>query len=495
MSANSTYGLKTKIGSSVPFFHKKNNSYNFSLNTGRLNQISKKYSKDKKQLKNYQTNNSKFNIVNHSNYIKKDSNISKLLTSINKNNKKIELNFNKYYSPTYRLNKSNLENIILLKKRQYPSQTNINKKMLNKESYIKDYNINNNKVKSVNNSKKLSNINININISKKIISTYYNKAKNKNNIIIKKKSVNALNNTEIKENENKKYYKINNKDNSNQNDTENIVKNQSEIILKKFSNKDINLIGNQSKNSMNHNSLGHFSTNSNMSTNTNKNNHCSKTNLNNIKNNNYINYTSNDIYNNNNISKDKENNKKNQGNIYNKIIKENKSMYLSKIEIPINSSFSPRNINNIQNYLKYLHIGQNKNKNSPNNKGKNPKFSSNNLNFTHNNTEYNVNNKTGIYDSNNAFTKINYKYNKKNINDIPKNENKKENNKNENNMILNAKKKKSNQICNKSTSIDENKGIDIISIENPEELHYFYVKLVQKGKNINFDNKKNESEY
>ena len=37
-------------------------------------------------------------------------------------------------------------------------------------------------------------------------------------------------------------------------------------------------------------------------------------------------------------------------------------MYLSKIQIPINSSVSPRNINSIQNYLKYLHIGLNNKK-------------------------------------------------------------------------------------------------------------------------------------
>ena len=58
-------------------------------------------------------------------------------------------------------------------------------------------------------------------------------------------------------------------------------------------------------------------------------------------------------------------------------------------------------------------------------------------------------------------------------------------------MNLDSKKnKKNNQKYNQSTSIDENKGIDIFSIECPEELHYFYVKLFQKGKNINFDNKK-----
>ena len=78
--------------------------------------------------------------------------------------------------------------------------------------------------------------------------------------------------------------------------------NISESALKKISNHEISMI--QNKNSLNLNSLGHFSTNSNMSTNTNKNN-CSKSNinLNNSKQKNiHINYTSNDIYNNNNIN-------------------------------------------------------------------------------------------------------------------------------------------------------------------------------------------------
>ena len=175
MSVCNKYGLKTKISSNIPFFHKKNNSFNFPLNSEKfLNQNSKKFTKNQIELKNIQNNISKYNIVNNSNYTKKDSNITKLLTSINKNNKKIEINTNKYYSPTSRLNKLNFEDIIILKKKQYTSLNNINKKMLSHDNTKKDFNIHKQK-KSLSKNRKLSNINININISKDIISTYYNK--------------------------------------------------------------------------------------------------------------------------------------------------------------------------------------------------------------------------------------------------------------------------------------------------------------------------------
>ena len=79
-----------------------------------------------------------------------------------------------------------------------------------------------------------------------------------------------------------------------------MIKNKSSNILKKFSNFEPSM-NNLVKNGITHNSLGHFSTNSNMSTNTNKNNQYSKSNVNINKNsiskNNHINYTSNDIYN------------------------------------------------------------------------------------------------------------------------------------------------------------------------------------------------------
>ena len=511
MSVYNKPDFKSKIGSNTPsFVHKKNNSLNFSTNTGRfLQENVNKLVKNKLELNNTQNNNTENNIVNHNNYMNSNSNINKLLTTTNKNNRKIEINLNKNYSPTSRLNKTSGDNIILLKHKQCTSQTNINhnkitpKENNNKEcNIIINNNINNEKEKNNEKNKNLNNINININISKKIISTYYNKSKDKNNLIIKKKSINSVNNSEAKECDKKTYYKINTREDIKQSKNENIEKNRSTSILKKFSNKNSslnNINGKENKSSVNLNSLGHFSTNSNMSTNTNKNNY-SKTNINNSKNNNvlksnHINYTSNDIYNIDNLN-DKENNKKTQGNIANKITKENKSMYLSQIQIPINSS-SPRNINSIQNYLKYLHIGQ---KNSPQNKSKNQKLSANNINFTHNHTENNVfeniYNNTYNYEYNNAFTQNNYKYNKKNLKDIPKGENKNKNNNNikEKSEInigsLSKKIKKSSQKISDLSYISENKGIDGISIENPEELHYFFVKIFQKGKNIDFDKKK-----
>ena len=315
-----------------------------------------------------------------------------------------------------------------------------------------------------------------------------------------------MTNSDTKDNnENNKYYKKNGKDELKKSnyDGVGVVKNQSSNILKKFSNYESsmnninNITSTQSKNSMNHNSLGHFSTNSNMSTNTNKNNnHISKSNVNNYKNNinknNHINYTCNEIL----INNNKENNKKNQGSVLNKIIKENKSMYLSQIQIPFNSSCSPRNINSIQNYLKYLNLGQNNSKNyknSPYNRSKYQKLSANNINYIHNNTENNIYNNTYNYDySNNVFTPNSYHNNNNNYINVPKDDN-------DNNIIqkkspskstyMTRRNKNSNQKCSNSNSENENKEVIGPSIESPEELHYFYVKIFQKGNNINFDNK------
>ena len=490
--------LYSKINAKSPtFIHKKTNSLNFSTNTGRFPENSNKYYKNKLELKTNQNSNTENNIVNSNNYMNVNSNINKLLTTTNKNSRKIEINLNKNCSPMSRLNKSGCDNIILLKHKQCTSQTNINHRKNNlkgnddKEcNIIINNNINNEKEKNNSKNKNLNNINININISKKIISTYYNKSKDKNNFIIKKKSINSIKNSESKEfeNSNSKYYKGNNREDSKKQYSENIVKNQSTNILKKYTNKNSstnNINGKESKTSLNLNSLGHFSTNSNMSTNTNKNTN-NYTKINNNKNI-HINYTSNDIYSN--YLKDKENNnKKSQGNAINKIIKENKSMCLSQIQIPNNSSNSPRNINSIQNYLKYLHIGQGKN--SPQNRGKNQKLSATNINFVHNHTENNASetyNNTFNYEYNSAFTQNNYKYNKKNFKEIPKGERRNTKDNIENKSVLSSKrnKKKSDE-----SFTNENKVINEILIECPEELHFFYVKIFQKGKIINFDNKK-----
>ena len=505
MSVYNKPDIKLKIGANASsFIHKKTNSLSFSSNTGKfLQDNSNKVSENKLQLKNTSKDNIENNVIN--NY--ESSNINKLLTTTNKSNKKIEININKNYSPTSRLNKSGGENIILLKHKHSTSQYNINNnKRVNdannkKCNIIINNNINNNvndtKDKNNNKNKNLNNINININISKKIISTYYNKSKDKSNIIIKKKSINSMNNSGAKDNDNNnKYYRIYNKEVLKHSNNENIIKNQSANALKKISNNEISMNNiSQNKNSLNLNSLGYFSTNSNMSTNTNKNKHYSKTNLNNSKTkNNHINYTSNDIYNINNSNDKDNNNKKSQGIMFNKIIKENKSMYLSQIQIPVNSSSSPKNINSIQNYLKYLHIGQNSskyNKNSPYDRtNKNQKLSENNIIFKHNNTENNAMNITYNYEYNNALTQNNHKYNKKNVNDIPKGENINKIKKESNKTTGKRRNRVSIHNTNYSNSIYENKALDTARFECPEQLHYFYVKMFQKGKNINFDKKK-----
>ena len=495
MSVYNKPDFKSKIGSTPSFIHKKNNSQNFTSNAGRfIRDNSIKLWKNKLEINNTQTNNTENNIVNNMN---SNSNINKLLTTTNKNNRKIEINLNKNYSPTSRLIKTSGENIILLNNKQCTSQTNINHshKISNKNNDNKECNIiinnNINNEKNDVKNKNLSNINININISKKIISTYYNKSKDKNNLIMKKKSINSVNNSDAKEYDKKNYYKLDKREDIKQPKNENKEKIQSSNILKKFSNKNTslnNINGKENKSSVNLTSLAHFSTNSNISTNTNKNNYI-KTNVNNSKNkiltNSHINYTSNDIYNIN----VKENNKKIQGNAANKITKEYKSMYLSQIQIPINSS-SPRNINSIQNYLKYLHIGQ---KNSPQNRSKNQKLSANNINFTHNNTENNAYentyNNTYIYEYNNVITQKNYKYNRKNLKNIPKGESKNKNNniKENNSGLLTKRSKKNSHNINEFSNISQNKDIYEITFENPEELHYFFVKIFQKGKTINFD--------
>ena len=179
-------------------------------------------------------------------------------------------------------------------------------------------------------------------------------------------------------------------------------------------------------------------------------------------------------------------------------------MCFSQIQIPINSSCSPKNINSIQNYLKYLHLGQNSNKsykNSPYNRGKNQKLSSTNINYVHNNTENNnysnIYNNTYNFDySNNVFTKNTY--NKKNLIDIPKGENSYNNSAikeipSNKNIYYSKRNKINNQKSNDSTFNSENRGkIEISSqyIECPEELHYLYVTIFQKGNGMNFDKNK-----
>ena len=483
MSIYNKPDLKINIGCNTPSFHKKLSSMNFSSsNTGRSLQENQKkfFFKNKFDLKHHTNINSESNIINYNNQqIIPNSNINKVLTSANIKNRKIEIDLNKNNSPTSsKFNKSFGDNNILFKHKQSTSHNNINKKIIN-------YNINNLKEINRNKSKNsLNNINININISKKIISTYYNKSRDKKNLIVKKKSINSLNNSNKKDSKSNNFYQINNnnfinKEDIKKNNNENIAKNQSERIFKKIqNNNDSYLINyytneNQNKNTGNHNSLAYFSTNSNMSTNTNKNN----MNNSNIYMNNNQNYTRDDIYNN--YFSNRDINKKNYGNPINKIIKENKSCF-SQIQSPIGISHTQgNNINSIQNYLKYLNIGQ-KNKNYKNapviSKNKAHKLSANNI-YKQNNTESNIynNNYNSNYNYETQTTFSQNNYNK--LND------------DNDNLIPSLKNHKKFSDFNKKK---ETKKINVLSLESPEELHYFYVKILQKGKNVNFDHKKNK---
>ena len=176
------------------------------------------------------------------------------------------------------------------------------------------------------------------------------------------------------------------------------------------------------------------------------------------KNNDYINHTESNEINN--------GRKNNQENNLNKIKKENKSMFLSQIQLPIKSSVSPRNVNNIQNYIRLNQQKNNNNKNyrkSPNNKT-NTKLSTNNINMYHNNTENNINEKLSetTYngeESYNAYKKTGRNSPQKGI-------------------YINRK------------SISKNKNFDI-DVDCPEELHFFYINIFQKGNKINFERKNN----
>ena len=471
MSIYSKPDLKINLGYNTPSYsHKKVNSLNFSCNTGRfLQENSKKYCY-KNKLEGKDNKNLNTEIAFNSHNIPK-SNINKVLTSSNLNNRKIEIELNKNYSPKNKSNKSMEENFILFKHKQSTSQSNINNKIVNLNS--------NNNLKEINRNKSknsLNNINININISKKIISTFYNKYNDKKNLIVKKKSINSLTNSNTKEQKFNKHCKINKSKNEFKklNNIENILKNQSELILTKKQSNDsclLNYHSNLIKNKENLNSLAYFSTNSNLSTNTNNKN----SNYNNSNVGNNVNYTCSDIYSNCYTKRERENNRKNYGNTFNKIIKENKSSFFSQIQIPIRAPNTPGNINSIQNYLKYLNLGQrNKNKNykncSPINKNNSHKLSENNLNLK-NITESNIiNNKFNItcnFENHNSFSKNNF--NKKNDTDIF------------------IPKTKRNKACNNSNDFTDIKESNILSVECPEELHFFYIKLLQKGNNLNFE--------
>ena len=139
---------------------------------------------------------------------------------------------------------------------------------------------------------------------------------------------------------------------------------------------------------------------------------------------------------------------------------------MSQISGQINALHNSSNINSIQNYLKYLNIGQkNKNinkKNSPTiSKNKTHKLSENNINYIHNNTENNIYNYTYNFETQNTFSQKTY-----------------------------SKLKDNNKIQIKKNNISRiMHQINGMPIETPEELHFFYIKLLQNGKLINFDKK------
>ena len=170
-----------------------------------------------------------------------------------------------------------------------------------------------------------------------------------------------------------------------------------------------------------------------------------------IINNNINNNINNHINTNPNIKED-ENKNKNMNNINinihisKKVIKQiqskdDKAMFLNQIQIPMNSV--QRN-NNAKNYLKYKENITNKTS---------QKLSTNNLNLKHNNTENNLFNK--------SFNTTYKKFGK------------------------NSPRKNSVYIKRKKNG---NNNFDI-DVDCPEELHFFYIKIFQRGNKINFEKK------
>ena len=472
MSIYSKSNTKINIGASTPSYsHKKINSFNFICDSGRIGQgnSKKQISKKKIDTKSNTNLNSEINIYNSNNYMRASPSINKVLTSSNLKNRKIDIDLNKNNnSPQFKFNKSVEENIFFYNKNQSPSHNNNNYNKNNNYKINFNNNIDLNKVKHKKSKNSLNNINININISKKIISNYYNKSKDKKSMIVKKKSYNSFNNSKNKGQNCNEFYKIsNNKNDKKNNKKENMLKNQSEtFLIKKKTNESCfsNYHSNLNKIKANPNSLAYFSNISNISTTNNNNN-------NNLYSKYNDNFTNSDIYQN--YYSNRDFNKKNNGNSLNKIIKEDKSTLLSKIQMQIGNPHTSGNINSIQNYLKYLNINQ-KNKNSKNGqiyKNKSHKLSANNLNNNYNMTESNIfnniYNNTYHNEGNNIFSQN--IYNK--LNDID-------------NLNIKLKNNK-----NKSNNFSDIHQINNLVFESPEELHYFYIKLLQKGNKLNFDKK------
>ena len=142
-------------------------------------------------------------------------------------------------------------------------------------------------------------------------------------------------------------------------------------------------------------------------------------------------------------------------NNYNKIRKDNKPKHLNQIQLPMNSSVSPRN---------YLRINQGKNyinkiNKSYNNKNNNQRLTDNNNILNHNNTENNILiNKDSSYNT----------YKKKTGKNSPK---------------KGIYMKRKNSFKNLNFDIDAD-------VDCPEELHFFLINIFQKGNKLNFERNK-----
>lgn len=55
-------------------------------------------------------------------------------------------------------------------------------------------------------------------------------------------------------------------------------------------------------------------------------------------------------------------------------------------------------------------------------------------------------------------------------------------------LIFLFQNQKRNKASNNSNNFSDLKETNNPSIECPEELHFFYIKILQKGNNLNFEN-------
>jgi hypothetical protein len=124
MSVYNKPELKYKAGSNTPSYsHKKSNSLNFTMGTGKFipessNKNLYKNNLDNKSNIKINTDN---NISNYKNLMNSNSNINKLLTSTNLKHKRIEIDLNRENSNS-KFNNTERDNIILLKNKHSISE-------------------------------------------------------------------------------------------------------------------------------------------------------------------------------------------------------------------------------------------------------------------------------------------------------------------------------------------------------------------------------------